>query len=635
MRKVTVLASRIEEDCRQNIQTLIRDGKKIAKEWGVDWNAPMWDVLAVFSHTIRSHRSDRKSMNLWFTERQIEDNQPAIPFKKMFGDIVRSFVVLRQQAGNQCFGDQQQVIYASQYISQQIAGRAHDLTKLTNGDLERACDAIAASLAASTAYKLHRFVEEIGAIIDRNRLCPRVLNFKYAKKKRPDAVSGIGFTRLDDPDLAKGASAKLISTDVLKAIGLLYQNIPDDQSSDRLLMDAVVIALCTGRRIGEILTLPKQEIKYDQDGKAYLLHYKEKRSQGCQVIVLERLYLVPQTVPLLTAAIQEATAITEKFREAAKYIAQTGLPNIVGLPEEEFISARMLSKFLGLTKDSTNQWLKTRGIEASHNIGRTLMYRRSDIINAMQKELFRGPAVHVSPPAGDLLVEDLLFLGFRNSFHSRKKPLRYAVYPVNVQQFGDYLGARSSGLFKRYLKGETAESYRVNSHRFRHTLNTILEKGGMSDALQTEWFGRKNPSDTKAYQHMTPAERAQRSHVATAERFQDEVPLPKISTMHDATIAAERMAVFDLGPGYCQHDWRSRPCPRFSEIPSSPDSLIWKPSEGSSRLNELERIRQFTALMADKAQEQVVLGKQEASAWLAVFEDKLSEIERVMASMKA
>ncbi len=37
MRKVTVLASRIEEDCRQNIQTLIRDGKKIAKEWGVDW----------------------------------------------------------------------------------------------------------------------------------------------------------------------------------------------------------------------------------------------------------------------------------------------------------------------------------------------------------------------------------------------------------------------------------------------------------------------------------------------------------------------------------------------------------------------------------------------------------------------
>lgn len=39
--------------------------------------------------------------------------------------------------------------------------------------------------------------------------------------------------------------------------------------------------------------------------------------------------------------------------------------------------------------------------------------------------------------------------------------------------------------------------------------------------------------------------------------------------------------------------------------------------------------------MADKAQEQVALGKQEASAWLAVFEDKLSEIERVMASMKA
>ncbi len=634
MRKVTVLASRIEEDCRQNIQTLIHDGQKVAKDWGVDWEAPTWDVFEVFAHTRRSHRSERKSLNLWFTERPIARRQPGQPFEKTFGDIVRSLVVLRHQTGNQCFEDQQQVIIAAQYISQQIAERAHDLTKLTNGDLERACDAIGATQADTTAYKLQRFVEEIGAIIDHNRLCPRRLDFRYSKKKRPTKTSGLGFARLDDPDLAQGASAKLISVDVLKALGQLYQEIPSSESSDRLLMDVVVIALCTGRRIGEILTLPKQEMKHDRDGHAYLLYYKEKRSQGSQVIVLERLYPIPQTIPLLTAALQEATSLTEDFRVAAKVIAQSGQPYLVGLPDDEFIRGSTLGQFLGLSKDSTNQWLKTRHINASHSTGRAKIYRRSDIVAAMQAELFVGPAVRVSPPAPDLELEDLLFLGFRNSFHFRKAPLRYAVYPVNVRHFGDFLGARSSGVFKRYLTGDAAESFRINSHRFRHTLNTILDKGGMSDALQTEWFGRKNPSDTKAYQHMTPAERAQRSHVATASRFESEPVPPKLSTQQVAAVAAEKMAVLDVGPGYCQHDWRNRPCPRFSEIPLSPDSIIWASAEGSDRQQEVIRLRRFVALMLENAQIQVAQGKQEAVAWLDVFGNKLTEIDLAIALFK-
>ena len=156
----------------------------------------------------------------------------------------------------------------------------------------------------------------------------------------------------------------------------------------------------------------------------------------------------------------------------------------------------------------------------------------------------------------------------------------------------------------------------------------------MSDALQTEWFGRKNPSDTKAYQHMTPAERAQRSHVATASRFESEPVPPKLSTQQQAVVAAEKMAVLDVGPGYCQHDWRNRPCPRFSEIPLSPDSIIWASAEGSDRQQEVIRLRRFVALMLDNAQIQVAQGKQEASAWLDVFRNKLTEIDLAIASFK-
>lgn len=68
--------------------------------------------------------------------------------------------------------------------------------------------------------------------------------------------------------------------------------------------------------------------------------------------------------------------------------------------------------------------------------------------------------------------------------------------------------------FLRYLPELAAEyassSIEVDftSHHFRHTLNTLLDEGGLSDLLQTEWFGRSNPRDTKAYQHTSREKRA-------------------------------------------------------------------------------------------------------------------------------
>lgn len=68
--------------------------------------------------------------------------------------------------------------------------------------------------------------------------------------------------------------------------------------------------------------------------------------------------------------------------------------------------------------------------------------------------------------------------------------------------------------FLRYFPALAAEyassSIEVDfiSHHFRHTLNTLLDEGGLSDLLQTEWFGRTNPRDTKAYQHTSREKRA-------------------------------------------------------------------------------------------------------------------------------
>lgn len=61
-------------------------------------------------------------------------------------------------------------------------------------------------------------------------------------------------------------------------------------------------------------------------------------------------------------------------------------------------------------------------------------------------------------------------------------------------------------LTKEFAKSHAEVDF--TTHHFRHTLNTLLDEGGLTDILQTEWFGRKNPKDTKAYQHTSREKRA-------------------------------------------------------------------------------------------------------------------------------
>lgn len=625
-RKVTVLISKIEEDCRENIERLIDDGRTGAQLWGVDWEAACWDTRAVFAHTKRSHRSERQAMNMWFTERGTKPKTPGMPFQNPFGDIVRSLVVLRHQAGNQCFVDQLQVIIASQFIYEQLRERDHDLAKLTPGDLDAACMSISATQGASTAYKLHRFVEEIAATIDRNHLCLQRLNFRYAKKQRPMSVGGLDYARLDGPDLAKGVSPKVIPENILQALGYLYQAIPAKNFYDRLLINVVVIAVCTGRRIGEILTLPREGVKRDRKGHAYLLYYAEKRSQGSQVILLDKLYLIPQTVELVSAAIDESVRITSVARETAKWIRVHGGPDASILPDDEYLSVTALDAALGLKAYCAYGWCRSRNIEVARKVGRKIYFRRSDIIVAMHRELWRGPAVHVTPPAKDLELEDLLFIGFKNSFGGHKAMLKYAVLPINVRHVGDFLGAREAGVFQRYFEGQEQAEFRINSHRFRHTLNTLLQRGGISDALQTEWFGRKNPDDTRAYQHMTPAEQAFAAHQATSGRLAEE-PMPlRPGTRGEEIEISQSSPVLDVGPGWCQHDWRARPCPRHLEVPLHADSLFWVAADPESRRAELIRIQAISEMVLAKAQHESASGVEAAGVWVAHLRTRLEAI---------
>lgn len=631
--KVAVLMSRVEEDCRLNIEELIRKGKQEAQNWNTDWAAPCWDVTEVFRHTVRSHRSERKHLNLWFSQRSPNGQDPGLPLPTEFGDIAKSFVVLRHQAGGQCVGSQMNAITASQFIFHQLAKRGAEFVELTVGDLHQACNACREALKETTAYTIQGAIEEIAAFVDKNRLCIRRLDFRYPHKIRPQKSSELTHSRLDDPDHAVPSSRKPIVEKVMKAIGSLYISISKSNVADRLRINAVTLAAFTGRRIGEILTMPASGVQFDEKGQAFLRIYAQKRSQGCQIIVPDKLYLIPQTTELIRQVIDECLELTTEARDSARYIRETKGPDTRILPSKEWFDSIELRDALGLSKGSRTaiEWIRSHGIALVNVPGKRSIVKRRDVIEAIRDELFLDPALHVSSPEGDLLLDDLLFIGFKNQFHSVKADLRYAVWPVNTQHISDFLGARGYGAFQTYFSGTEQAGYRVTSHQFRHTLNTLLQRGGMSDALQTEWFQRKRAADTQHYQHMTMAEKANAVLEVLHRDEEPKIVELRYGSREKAECDAQFRPVLDLGPGWCLHDWREAPCPRHLESATSQQDLYWVDENTDARLRELERLRKTCLKMIAVSDENAAAGQANAAEWARHFRNRLIAIESALA----
>ena len=130
------------------------------------------------------------------------------------------------------------------------------------------------------------------------------------------------------------------------------------------------------------------------------------------------------------------------------------------------------------------------------------------------------------------------------------------------------------------------------SHAFRHTINTMLDEGGLPELLQTDWFGRKNARDTKAYQHTSRAKRVLEVRQALLDGGANgliQESLKKIPIeVHDAYLEARVRAVHDVGPGVCIHDFSQVPCERHLQCSAECEDFVWAKSD-PGRIEEVKR----------------------------------------------
>ncbi|TLP59009.1 MULTISPECIES: hypothetical protein [Pseudomonas] len=126
----------------------------------------------------------------------------------------------------------------------------------------------------------------------------------------------------------------------------------------------------------------------------------------------------------------------------------------------------------------------------------------------------------------------------------------------------------------------------VNSHQFRHLLNTIAKEAGISIKMITEWSARASQQQTVTYMHEDPAR--------TAKKIAEN-RIPAIQIAHNPITHEEYRNSRPKGPnivtafGICSHDYTVSYCNKFKDCLNCSELLLCKGHKRSIEAIEFER----------------------------------------------
>jgi integrase len=565
------------------------------------------------------------------------------PLQGEFGDVCKALFTLRFNRSQQSLPNQRNFITAFGYVAVAARSDGASLQQLTPSHFDTALRWIGEAFAESTTYNLAKALKEIAAHLDENGLCRVRLDYK-PRMSRPENVNTMENRSLDDPAIDEPVRPdQLADESIYKLLGALFQRVPSN-SKDRIYVLILTLLACTGRRISEITRLPNQSVEVNRQGAASIRYFPRKSSQGDAFTPKKRLWLPSATKDIVQDAIEEAQSICERERVVAANMRQAGgadLSLIAGdAPDKRYYKNDLAERGLSKQLLSSHGWLGANGFaykseRLAKNRSVVLYTTRDGVIAYCQARFQRWMIQSLETESnGDRLYpEHLLFLQFH--YLAGKTRAEFLAEPISHAMVGKWIERTLPMLAEEYAP-EVAAEISLTSHAFRHTMNHLLDQGGLSELIQTSWFGRANPRDTRAYQHTSREKRIAavmedlRNGQAGGNLAADLEYIPV--DRREAYLAARVGAVHDVGTGICIHDFSQTPCPNHLQCQADCDDYVWAKNDGG-RLEEIKRVWANTKLARDAAVEKAESERPKYSAdWIAHEDTKLATLETQLAA---
>lgn len=640
--KVVPFIDRLERDRKANLQALVNKAKLMKLEGfeTVIWDNAVWQVTS--GRLVKLTGKNVKSVSFSFS---LSLKLGSDMLKGNWESVAKALFVLRFHRKHQSAPNQRNFITVIGYVSYAAAQLGQDLDKLTQEALDNACSLISKHYSEATAYNLHKHVAEFGAHCDVNGLCRVLLQYKYARMKRPADAGGLNHKRLDDPEVLETKSDKLVDPAVFRVIGELYLNVPKEHKY-RFYVLMLTLLTCTGRRFSEVSLLPRQKLSFDDEGNAYIEYFPRKASRGDVFTPKRKLYLPSEVSPIVGGVLSELAEITAEARSTAEEMHKVSGPDLrflASIPDDKKLYAADLTDVaVSHTVLGSTGWLRKRSLAWPDHDALTkqgikpanpMFYTDKD---GLKKYCFRDfseahlTVIHTDQFGKEYYLKDLLFirpLGLSGGSYAH-----WIATSCSQSMFTTFL-RYFSALAAEYASSSIEVDF--TSHHFRHTLNTLLDEGGLSDLLQTEWFGRTNPRDTKAYQHTSREKRALmlREDIKkglVGGRLVEQIKVVPVE-VQDAILKARIQAVHDVGTGICIHNFSQTPCERHLQCSADCKDYVWA-RDDNGRLDEQKRQYALTVLARQNAETQLSSNKPKKSGdWLAHNDKKLKTLAAQLA----
>ncbi len=503
-----------------------------------------------------------------------------------------------------------------------------DISKISITVLDEAAQIARDFYAKSSAHEAGRELARLAHFVVRKKLVPVDVSGWKNPIPYPDKYM------LQTGEKAKKRREKrLPSPEALNAMAEIFANNPTDPK-DVFTSATFAMTMCAPSRGTEILELPVDCEVEQKDSKGNIRYgwrfYSGKGFGG------DIKWIPTEMVQVAKEAIDRIRLLTESARNLAKWIEKNPKKyyrhvDCPAVPDDVLLTKEQAVWALRGKHDYNNYYnmLTAYGLRGKSN-SHTLNGLWQHVVSQQPEDF---PWLN---KAKKLKYSTALFCMTRNLLHDRNKTSPVILWAPSVNIFIKDLGPQKQqkSIFDRWgYNKQGATPLKVTSHQARHLLNTIAQRGGMSQEQIAKWSGRVNSKQNRVYNHMSEFEM-----VAKAEELDKSMPLfgPTFGDYEKHTpVTIQEFNLHEKGPvihteiGFCVHDFVMSPCDKFLDHVGCNEHVYLK----GNREKE-ERIR-FELSEVEKhfkaAQKAIKEGTAGADRWYEFHKNRLERLRILVA----
>lgn len=604
------------------IQTLVHSGReKFLSSFPGDhhcFDEMSWSLRGLIDRPAAQH-----IQRVYFTRYGTQDQ--ALP--SVYTDVVKSWIILERQSISSVLhrNDAARMLWEAILLRRGNDPTTFCWQNLCEEDLSQTETLMSECWGELTVYKAGN---ELLAMV--NFLAARSVCRKLYYTLRTPHPGDISKHVIANQEARK---KKLPSMRALEGVADIYHTYAKDPG-DRLLACALAILVVTGFRLGELLTLPLDcEVTEVSNGKTrYGIRYYKEKAKGTGKMLDVR-WLTAIGAELAQKTILEIREITSPIRQRAKILEDN--PHRVPIPGYQWndhMSPDEVAYAIGL-KNRFSVYRISPNKLCRHEKDGVFFYLASEVESYLLSERTDYLWTLDRRDGSYQMLSETLFIVF--SKHFRNPLLVESMSRAHIMVFLAGRSDRKSAFERFNIREENGNFCKLISHQFRHWINDLADKGGLSTDLQTRWLGRENLKDTQAYQHATVEEKLQwlkngiRNGEICGTIASVYFALPEEE--RDVFLDGQIQAVHFTPLGLCIHDFAIDPCPYYLNCVRGCSEYLRTKGNQKERAN-LIQVQRRTKQALEVAKKQAAEGNGEATqAWIQHYEDTLIGVQTALA----